>query len=156
MSAAQRPPRARPGASSPIVKLTAEVEPIRTGDAPPPAPVDERVSTPAREHADTPEHQHADTQERQHADPAPGETEGTQERQHAGTSARQHASKPARQRASTPQDQGGQEEPWVNFSTYLPASVRRELRARCALLDLEVRQAVTDAIKAWLAYNQPK
>lgn len=56
----------------------------------------------------------------------------------------EHASTPADQNASEP-------EKWVNFSSYLPASVRRDLRARCALLEIEQRQAVTDAIRAWLA-----
>jgi hypothetical protein len=88
-------PRSRPGQTSPM-RLTAEVEPIRTG--PIEAPTDE------------------------------------------------HASVPARQSASTPD-----KDKWVNFSTYLPAAVRRDLRARCALQDIELRQAVTDAVVAWLA-----
>ncbi|MGW0588999.1 hypothetical protein [Streptosporangium sp. NPDC002607] len=77
------------------MRLTAEVEPIRTGPQPEDPPV-EPASTPARQQA------------------SPSEN-------------------------------------WVNFSTYLPAPVRRELRARCALLDIEQRQAVTDAVLAWLA-----
>ena len=60
------------------------------------------------------------------------------------TPARQHAGTPARQHASDA-------DAWVNFSTYLPAPLRRTLKARCAALDIEVRQAVTDAITAWLA-----
>jgi hypothetical protein len=63
---------------------------------------------------------------------------------------------PARQHASTPEPdhpaaQTVREEPaWVNFSTYLPAPVRRALKARCAALDVEVRQAVAEAITSWL------
>jgi hypothetical protein len=60
------------------------------------------------------------------------------------------SSTPARQRASTPEDDGPS---WVNFSTYLPADLRRELKARCAQLDVELRQATADAIRAWLSDN---
>jgi hypothetical protein len=54
---------------------------------------------------------------------------------------------PARQHASTP---GADADAWVNFSTYLPAATRRALRARCAVLGVEMRAAVAEAITAWL------
>ncbi|MCO6011725.1 hypothetical protein NE236_42945 [Actinoallomurus purpureus] len=59
---------------------------------------------------------------------------------------------PARQHAGTPNKAAGNAdaEQWVNFSTYLPAPLRRSLKARCAGLEIEVREAVAQAVADWL------
>lgn len=59
------------------------------------------------------------------------------------TQARQHASTLARPTTSDT-------DAWVNFSTYLPAPLRRTLKARCAALGIELREATTQAVNAWL------
>jgi hypothetical protein len=43
---------------------------------------------------------------------------------------------------------------WEPFSTYLPADVRHDLRVVCATREIEIRDAVTAAVRAWIAKNQ--
>ncbi len=41
----------------------------------------------------------------------------------------------------------------VPLGTYVPAEVKRTLKARCAELGVEMQDAVTEALTAWLAQH---
>ncbi|MGW2543066.1 hypothetical protein ACWC5I_19870 [Kitasatospora sp. NPDC001574] len=43
---------------------------------------------------------------------------------------------------------------WVQWNTYLPAGLRRRLKAVCAIDGIEIKHAATEALEAWLAARE--
>jgi hypothetical protein len=41
-------------------------------------------------------------------------------------------------------------EPWVDITTKIPVSVRREMKVACAVHGVLLKDAVTEALRAWL------
>ncbi|GAA4155117.1 hypothetical protein [Actinomadura keratinilytica] len=48
------------------------------------------------------------------------------------------------------------EEPWVAITTTVPSSVRRQLSVACAVHNVKLKDAVTEALRAWLAEHPPR
>ena len=42
---------------------------------------------------------------------------------------------------------------WEPLNTYLPADLRHELRVLCASRQVEIRSAVSEAVRAWIQKN---
>ena len=45
------------------------------------------------------------------------------------------------------------EEVWVTITTTVPTSVRDDVRVACAVHDVKLKDAVTEALRAWLVYH---
>ena len=44
-------------------------------------------------------------------------------------------------------------EVWVTVTTTIPDSVRDEVRVACAVHNVKLKDAVTEALRAWLVYH---
>ncbi|MEV3927047.1 hypothetical protein [Actinomadura coerulea] len=47
-------------------------------------------------------------------------------------------------------------EAWVAITTTVPASVRRQVQVACAVHGVKLKDAVTQALQAWLEANPPR
>jgi hypothetical protein len=59
-----------------------------------------------------------------------------------------------RETAAAPRRPAAKSSDWEPFSTYLPADVRHDLRVVCATREIEIRDAVTTAVRAWITKNK--
>lgn len=41
-------------------------------------------------------------------------------------------------------------DPWVDITTTIPRSVRQDVKVACAIHDVKLKDAVTEALRAWL------
>lgn len=46
-------------------------------------------------------------------------------------------------------------DPWVDMTTTIPESVRQDVRIACAIHGVKLKDAVTEALRAWLAEHPP-
>ncbi|GAA1590744.1 hypothetical protein GCM10009678_86280 [Actinomadura kijaniata] len=48
------------------------------------------------------------------------------------------------------------EEAWVAITTTVPVSVRKQMSVACAIHGVKLKDAVTEALRAWLADHPPR